>query len=690
MHDPERAATLAAVLALPVREPALDQLVQLATRVLPATAAVLSTTRENSEFYKAWSGIPEPLAQRRMVPLVESLARSVLGDGRVVAFEDTAATGNKLAQAFDWVAWLGVPLRFEGAPIGALWAADTVPRSWQSEHIARLEELAATAVHVLASLADRRMLDASLRDRTARYEALASSVGHGVWCAELEQAVPTRLPAADQVQRIIEHARLSECNAAFARAFGAAFQEDLLGARLSALFDPGAAGPRSALAEFVRSGYSLARMRVPGPVGGAGPREWTGNLEGVVEEGHLVRVWGVVHSLARDAHDAIQVARESDEPGRGALRAEAIGRLASGVAHEFNNLLTTIRGRAELALRDHEDEPTAADLIEIRKATDRAVTLTRQLSAFGREHVARPELLRPDRVAAAIETVLQHLTGEGAEFATRYAPDTGRILADVGGIERALVHIVAWLRDVAPAGGRILITTENTDVVQTTAGPALTVAPGPCVALGVTHSRLRLDADIIARIVEPEFSPLGLGGSEGLVAALAFVRRSGGDLRITSDPEGTRLALLFPRQAEIPGRAAETAAETPVRGGGAETVLIVEDEEGVRAVARRTLLLQGYTVMEAENAQVALELASAYAGHIHVLLTDVVMPGLTGTQLAQQIQARRPDTRVVLMSGYTGDLLPEDAVRRGTAFLEKPFTPMTLARVVRQTLDRTS
>jgi len=318
------------------------------------------------------------------------------------------------------------------------------------------------------------------------------------------------------------------------------------------------------------------------------------------------------------------------------------------------------------------------------------VTLTRQLFAFGREHVARPELLRPDRVAAAIETVLQHLTGDGAEFVTRYAADTGRILADVGGLERALVHIVSWLRDVAPAGGRILITTENMDVAQTTAGPVLRIEPGPYVALCVTHARLRLDADIIARIVEPEFSPLGLGGSEGLVAAFAFVRRSGGDIRITSDADGTRLALLFPRQTEDPGRPSETAAETPLRGGGAETVLIVEDEEGVRAVARRTLLLQGYTVMEAENAQVALDLASAYAGHIHVLLTDVIMPGLTGTQLAQRIRAQRPDTRVVLMSGYTGDQLPEAEMRHGTVFLEKPFTPMTLARVVRQTLDRTT
>ncbi|MCI0436209.1 MAG: response regulator [Gemmatimonadetes bacterium] len=683
--DAGHAARLSALLAAPEREPVLDHLVCLAAGVLRASAVVLSTSRDHRECYKAWHGIPEPLARRGTVPLAESLTRPVLAEGRTIALDDVTPTGNTLALAFDWMAWLGAPLLVDGTAIGALWAVDSKSREWQTWHIDIIEQLAAAAVHTLTACAERHKVDALLRDRNARYDALAATVPHGVWGADLLEPVPTRLPLDEQVQRIIEHARLSECNPAFARAFGAAYQEDLLGARLSLLFDTEEGRARAALTEFVRNGYQTARLRVVRQAGASVPREWTGSLAGVVEDDHLVRVWGIarVDGARQDA----AAATPPEEQARASHGADALGRVAAGVAHEFNNLLTTIRGRTELALRDREDEPSAADLLEIRKATDRAVVLNRQLIAFGRKRPENPGPLRPACVIAGLETVLQHLAGDGIEFAARRANDTGRIVADLGGFERALLHLISWLRDASPAGGRVLVTSRNVDRSELPADSHRSIPVGRCVVVSVTHSLLRLDQDTIARITEPDFSPLGLGGTEGLVSAMSFVRRSGGDVLITSDEDGIVLSLVYPAAGEEPAARTEPAGDAPVAAG--ETVLIVEDEEGVRAVARRTLLLQGYTVMEAEDAQVALDLASAYAGQIHVLLSDVVMPGLTGPQLASRLRAMRPETRVILMSGYAGDMLPDEELRRGTIFLEKPFTPMTLARIVRQTLDRT-
>ncbi len=687
MHDAVRTAAVAAVLGAGDREPALDHVARVATLALPAIAAVISTERAGGEVYKAWWGIPEPLAARRTVPLLESLTRGVLREGRVLAVTDTGATGNALAHAFDWAAWLGAPLRLGDVTVGALWVADGARRNWSERDVALLEGLGATAVQILLALADRHTAGVRLRDHSARYEALSADLSAGVWCVDLDVPVATSLTPADQAAHILEHARLAECNEAFAHALARTFPEDLLGARFTALFDGAGTSVRTALTDFVRNGYSLPRVRLPAPSGARAVRDWTWGLEGVVDAGRLVRVWGVVR-WPTDAATG-QAAAAATGVAAAGQKADALGRLAAGVAHEFNNVLTTIRGRAELALRDSGSEPWAADLVEIRQASDRAVALTRQLYAFGREHEPSPELMRPDRTAAGVDTVLQHLAGDRVTaFRTDWAPDTGPVFADVGGFERALVHLVSWLRDAAPAGGQLRLWTANERLTGSEAAE-LGIAPGPCVVMAVTHSLLRLDADTIARIVEPEFSPRGVGGSEGLVAALAYARRSQGNVRITSDEHGTTIALVFPRRAQVPGRKAVAGDDAPAATGGGETVLVVEDQESVRGVARRTLLLQGYNVMEAENAEVALELAAAYVGRIHVLLTDVMMPGLSGTELAQRIGEIRPDARIVLMSGFAGDLRPTVEAQPGAAFLEKPFTPMVLARTIRQVLDRT-
>lgn len=648
-------------------EPLFNQLMELVRASFGASAAVLSTSAEGRERFRAFAGLPAPLADRRAVPLGESIARPALTDGRTHTVDTGLAQRNAIAEAFGWAACMAVPIPGRVRSLGALWVTAEAPRAWSAADRDALASFARYALQVAVACEARAQAEQDARDRNARFEALAGSLPHGLWCMSFGDPIPLSLAGADQVDRMFERGRLVECNDVLARILGAAFAEDLLGLSLGDFIDASDAGVRAALLEFVRDNYRLDSLTTPVPGGASGERGQIANLSGVVESGRLTRLWGVVR---------VEPARVAS-PIRSARSIDAIARLAGGVAHEFNNLLTTIRGHTELALRDRQDDE---DLAEIRRASDRATALTRQLVAFSRKPVARPRVVDAATLVADLENVLHHVLGDTSQLAVRRSPGTGLLRADLAQLERALIQLVSFIRDAVPAEAALLIDIADT-IMTTPAGKQ-----GAAVGIRVSHSALVLDRETLASIAASAFGDLTLHGGDGLVAAFALVRQNGGDILVENSPGGgTSFLMVFPRLAD-----ATTITEPaggPDTATAAETVLIVEDEDAVRAVARRTLLLQGYTVMEAENAQVALDLAGAYPGRIDLLLTDVVMPGTRGPELANRLRADRPDTRVLFMSGYSGDTVPAGVLARD-GFLEKPFTPMALARAVRQTLDR--
>jgi CheY-like chemotaxis protein/PAS domain-containing protein len=648
-------------------EPLFDQLTALVQVVFGASAAVLSSAREGREYFRSAAGLPAPLAARRTVPLGESIARVCLTDGRLHAIDSGLSQHNAIAQAFGWAASLVAPVPGSALPLGSLWVVTDRDRAWSAADRTLLAAFASYAAEAAVVCEERDRAESDARDRHARFEALTGSLPHGLWCVAFDDGIATSLAGTDQVDRIFQRGRLVECNDVLARVLGAAFAEDLLGLPISDLIDAGDAGVRGAMLEFVRDNYRLDSLTTPIPGGKTGERRQLANLSGVVDSGRLTRLWGVVRA---------EPARAAS-PGRAGRSLDAIARLAGGVAHEFNNLLTTIRGHTELALRDRQDDD---DLAEIRRATDRATALTRQLLAFSRKPVARPRVVDAAALVLELENVLHHVLGHGSQLAIRRSPGTGLLRADLAQLERALIQLVSFMCDGGPLDGALLIDIGDAKMSM---GDGTEAA---AVGIRVSHPGLVLDRETLSNIAASAFGDLTLHGGDGLVAAFALVRQNGGDILVESTAQtGTSFLILFPRLAQgstiaEPGSPAESTAS-------AETVLVVEDEDAVRAVARRTLLLQGYTVMEAENAQVALDLASAYAGRIDLLLTDVVMPGLNGPELSGKLRSARPETRVLFMSGYTGDAVPAGVLARD-GFLEKPFTPMALARAVRQTLDR--
>ncbi len=403
----------------------------------------------------------------------------------------------------------------------------------------------------------------------------------------------------------------------------------------------------------------------------------------------------VLQGMASIAGDvAVVVERRRSEEARHLLeeqllhaqKMEAVGRLAGGVAHDFNNLLTVILGYGgALGAKVAHDPEAARDLEQMLLAGERAVTLTRQLLAFSRREVLQPRLLDVNAVVRDIEGMLRRLIGEDVELATALAVDAGTVSADPGQIEQVLFNLAINARDAMPDGGRLTI---ETAAVELDAGPD--VKPGGYVKIAVTDTGLGIEPAILRHIFEPFFTTkeLSKGTGLGLATCYGIVRQSGGHISVSSHPgQGAVFEILLPRiEAPAPAAAAAAAAGAPLPRGS-ETVLLVEDEEMLRQLARAILEGQGYTVLDAPSGAAALEVAGT-AGTIDLLLTDVVMPGMSGPDLARKVRALRPEIHVLLMSGYADDaVVRHGVVEPGTNFLQKPFTAVNLTRRVREVLD---
>jgi signal transduction histidine kinase len=381
----------------------------------------------------------------------------------------------------------------------------------------------------------------------------------------------------------------------------------------------------------------------------------------------------------------------SEEQLRQSQKMEAIGQLAGGVAHDFNNILTAISGHSELCLkRLKPNNPLHRHIEEIRKSGERAASLTRQLLAFSRKQILQPEIIDLNQIVVDMNKMLQRLIGEDIDLLMGLAGDLGKVKADPNQIEQVLLNLSINARDAMPRGGRLTIETSNVHLSEEFSRDHVSVPPGEYVMLAVSDNGCGMDAETQAHIFEPFFTTkeVGKGTGLGLATVYGIVKQSEGTIWLYSEVgRGTTFKIYLPC-AEGPVEEVEAEADNFELFQGTETVLLVEDEEVVREMATEILRDSGYHVLEAKHGQEAIKLERQHGGVIHLMLTDVVMPQMSGRELAEQLTPLRRDMKVLYMSGYTDDAIVHHGVlEEGTAFIGKPFTPSALARKVREMLD---
>ena len=384
--------------------------------------------------------------------------------------------------------------------------------------------------------------------------------------------------------------------------------------------------------------------------------------------------------------------KQLEDQLRQAQKMEAVGMLAGGIAHDFNNLLTIINGYSQMLLGNlPEDDENRTSVEQIMKAGERAAELTRQLLTFSRRQVVRPKVLDLNAIVAGTAVMLRRLIGEHIELRIVAGPDLGRVHADPGQLEQVILNLAVNSRDAMPRGGTLILETHNVELDEEYAAQRNTLKPGRHVMLAVTDSGIGMDAQTRSHLFEPFFTTKaqGHGTGLGLSTVYGIIKQSGGDIVVYSEPgHGTCVKIYFPAVNEV---VTEDAAENRQSKAmaGSETILIVEDEEAVRKLVRRTLEKQGYQLLVAASGMEALDLLRHHEGPVHLVITDVIMPQMGGRQLAQELQAARPEIQVLFISGYTeSSIVHRGGLRKAEAFLQKPFTPLSLARRVREMLDR--
>ncbi|MBI1875907.1 MAG: response regulator [Acidobacteria bacterium] len=381
--------------------------------------------------------------------------------------------------------------------------------------------------------------------------------------------------------------------------------------------------------------------------------------------------------------------RRLEDQLRQAQKMEAIGQLAGGVAHDFNNLLMVILGYCEtLSLSLPEGGPTLGQVLEIKKAGSRAAQLTQQLLAFSRRQILQPKVIDLNWIIADTDRMLRRLIGENIVFRTKLASELRPVKADPGQIQQVLLNLVVNARDAMPDGGAVTIETANVQLDATYLGMVhSSLKAGGYVMLSVTDTGTGMDAETLSHLFEPFFTTKGLKGTGlGLATVYGVVQQSGGDILPDSEPgRGTTFRIYLPQAtADL----AEQRLETPAALAGEERVLIVEDEGPVRALVTAMLRRQGYDVLEAASAEEALALEEKDGDDIDLLVADVVMPGLSGTELTQRMKDLRPRMKVLFISGHTDHVqLRNELHKPGVHFLQKPFTATALGRKVRDVLD---
>ena len=535
---------------------------------------------------------------------------------------------------------------------------------------------------LMIDVTDRKRAEEASRESEERYRVFVSRSSEGIFRMEYDPPVPCDLPIPEQLQWGLKTGYMAECNDAMAKMYGRASAAELTGKPLTdflVLHDP---VTRQFMEDFIRSGYRITDQESREMDSGGGKRIFRNTMMGIVVDGHWVRSWGIT----RDVTDQMAL----QEQLRNAQQLEAVGRLAGGVAHDFNNILSIIMGHGELLLRTGDlDERAQNGLEQIRRAAIRAASLTQQLLAFSRKQVLQPRVLDLNEAVLDIQKMLARVIGEDIELVADLHPSLMTVKADPGQMEQVLMNLAINARDAMPQGGRLTMETCNVEI-SAEKGRDLDLAAGPYVMLQVTDTGHGMDVATLSHIFEPFFTtkPMGKGTGLGLATVYGILKQSGGSIQVESEPGGgTEFRIYLPPDAGNV-RPKPEAGATPKVAGGTETILIAEDEPDLRELTRLFLEDYGYKVLEAGSAEQAIRVAESFAEPIHLLLTDVIMPGMSGSQLAERILLKRPETKIVYMTGYTDDMVVQhNVLEPGVQLLTKPFSKTDLALKVRLTLD---
>ena len=513
-----------------------------------------------------------------------------------------------------------------------------------------------------ADIEERERIGKALRQSEAKYRSLFERNKAGVFRS-----------AAD--------GRFLDCNEAFAQMFGYA-REELLALPAHVLY-PGGREEREARRAQFRKTPQERDMEICYRRKDGSPVWIIQNVTLIQDEDGGEATEGTMVDIT-ERHLLEERLRQSQ-------KMEAIGKLAGGVAHDFNNLLTVIQGYSRLVIeRLQKDAETSEQLRRIESAAEKAAALTRQLLAFSRKQVLQPRVLNINGLVQDLDSLLRRLIGEDIDLMTETAPNLRPVKADPSQVEQIIMNLVVNARDAMPKGGRLTLETANADLDKRNAAEHPGVIPGAYVLLAVSDTGTGMSRETLAHIFEPFFTTkeMGRGTGLGLSTVYGIVQQSGGHIWVYSElNHGTTFKIYFPRSTEalemIVG--ATSAAST---NRGSETILLVEDDDLVRKLTREVLSAKGYTVLAPESVKSARALGEERGAKIQLLLTDVIMPGMNGRELAEALVAIHPGMKVLYMSGYAENAIVHHGVLdKGTFFLEKPFTPSALAAKVRAVLD---
>ncbi len=538
---------------------------------------------------------------------------------------------------------------------------------------------------LLFDITERKRAEQALQRSEENYRMFVANSSEGIFRTEYDPPVPTELSPDAQMIMSSASGYVAECNDVAARMYGFNSASEMVGKRLAQILVANDPETKRFTEAFINAGYRISDFEKQAVDVSGKLRTFYVSMVGFVEDGKLVRVWGV----QRDVTESIQL----QEQVRSMQQLEAVGRLAGGVAHDFNNIMNVIIGHADLLLAS-ADLPgrTQSGLTHIRGAAAKAASLTQQLLAFSRRQVLQPKVLDLNETVADVQRMLARVLGEDIEVITLLDPGLSRVKADPGQMHQVLMNLAVNARDAMPNGGKLVMSTANAELDEAYASARPGVRTGAYAMLVVSDTGHGMDAETASHIFEPFFTTkeIGKGTGLGLATVYGIVKQSGGHVSVYSEPgKGSTFRIYLP---------AERGAEQPVPVesqpeqvlGGNETILLVEDEADLREVARIFLSGYGYEVLNTESIDAALQLAEEFPRPIHLLLTDVIMPKMSGRQLAERVLQLRPDMKVVYMTGYTEDMVVHHKVLEpGISVLQKPFTRQQLGAKVRAALDLT-